>query len=216
MNIIETKDLIDEAFKSIEDGFNKMGMNIKNPSLIDRYLIAATYKIRRFSDAIILLSERGLTDEAIPILRSLIEHSINMRWIMNNNTKSRLKDYMNDLGEKGFGSSWTNVSLVDRMKEVGFNDRDYYDFCVKVTYSYSHVNSSSLNWFEVINHPSLNEERWSANANYVVIAQMLGHVMKALDTKFIGYFKNYDYIWNKIKVDPDVRNKFNKVKESFR
>lgn len=205
--------LINEVKEKIDQGFDKMERQIKNPSMIDRYSLAATYKAIKFSDAIITLCRSGLVDESMPILRSLIEHSINMRWIMIKNTKNKLKKYLNDLGEKGFGEEWTNGSLLKRMEDVGFKNRDYYDFCVKFTYSFSHVNASSLNWSEVINHPKLQKSRMSPQATYAVVAQMLGHVMKALDDHFNGYFKDYNSIWNQINVDPQIREKFERARK---
>lgn len=207
--------LVKSAKQFIDDGFDKMGKTLNSPSLLDRYFLAATYKAVRFSDSISVLCKRGMTDEALPILRSLIEHSINMRWIAHKDSKQRLKQYMDDLGEKGFGIPWTNINLIDRMKEVGFNNRDYFDFCVKVTYSYAHVNASSLRWGEVIDHPQLSKEKWSPDALYVVIAQMLGHVLKALDIHFTGNFKGHDDIWKQISVDKDIRKKYDLVRKSF-
>lgn len=212
----KSKELMYKAKQLIDDGFNKLGRSITNPSLLDRYFLAATYKAVRFSDSIAVLCEQGMTDEALPILRSLIEHSINMRWIAHKDSKDRLKQYMNDLGEKGFGAPWTNVTLVDRMEEVGFRSRDYYDFCVKLTYSYAHVNASSLRWGEVFDHPQLSKEKWSPDALYIVVAQMLGHVLKALDTHFKGNFKGSDNIWKQISVDKDIRKKVEEVKKQFK
>lgn len=212
----KSEKLVFEAKQLIDDGFDRLGRSINSPSLLDRYFLAATYKAVRFCDSILILCKEGMTDEALPILRSLIEHSINMRWIAHKDSKERLKQYMNDLGEKGFGAPWTNTNLVDRMKEVGFKSRDYFDFCVKLTYSYAHVNASSLRWGEVINHPQLSKEKWSPDALYVAVAQMLGHVLKALDTHFTGNFKGSDDIWNQISVDKDIRKKIEEVKKSFK
>lgn len=210
------KDLVNTARQIIDNGFDKMGRSIKNSSVLDKYMVAATYKVIRFCEAISLLCEKGLTDEALPILRSLIEHTINMRWIIYKDSSRRLKGYMDDLGEKGFGTTWTNINLYNRMQEIGFKNKDYYDYCVKVTYSYAHVNSSSLIWGEVFNDPRLNNEKWSPDALYIVVAQMLGHVIKALDTHFVGNFQGYNDIWNQIKVDKDIRKKVKKIRDSFK
>ena len=197
--------LVDEMIQNIEDDFDRMGRIVNNPKVLDRYLIASTLKAMRFVDAIKVLCKEGFTDESLPILRSLIEHSINMRWILNKDTEERLKKYMNDLSNKGFGEPWAGKDLFSRMEELGFN-RDYYDFCVKPTYSYSHVNSSSLSWGEVYSHPQLKNERFKPDAIFQVVAQMLGHVMKSLNSRF-NYFKDYDKFWKQIKVDKDVRKK---------
>jgi len=193
-----------------------LGRSIKNPSLLDRYLLAATYKTIRFCEAITVLCENGLTDEALSVLRSFIENTINMRWIINKDSDKRLKQYLNDLGDKGFGAPWTDVNLHDRMYEIGFKDKTYFDFCVKLTYSHAHANASSLRWNEVFDDPRLSKEKWTPGSLYVVVAQMLGHVLKALDSHFTGNFKGYDDIWNQIKVDKNFRRKVEKMRESLK
>lgn len=213
--MLKPEELVQKAKQFIDDGFDKLGRTINNPSILDRYLLAATYKAVRFCESISILCKNGMTDEALPILRSLIEHSMNMRWIANKDSKIRLKQYMNDLGKKGFGAPWTNKNLVERMEEVGFKSRDYFDFCVKLTYSYAHVNASSLKWDEVFDDPRLSKEKWSPDSLYVVVAQMLGHVLKALDTHFTGKFSGYDDIWKQISVDKDIRKKVEQVLKSF-
>ncbi len=208
--------LIHTARNLIDEGFDNLGRSINNPSLLDRYFVAATYKAIRFCDAISVLCKQGMTDEALPTLRSLMEHSINMRWIANKDSAKRLKSYMDDLGKKGFGTQWTTTTLDKRMEEVGFDDRDYFNYCVKLMYSYAHVNASSLKWSEVFDHPQLSKENWSPDALYQVVAQMLGHVLKALDTHFEGHFNNYNSIWNSIKVDKNIGKKIEKLRKSFK
>lgn len=210
-----TEKLVKEMIDYINEGFNKMGRVINNATVLDKYLIASTLKAVRFSNAILLLCHTGFTDESLSILRSLIEHSINIRWIMHKDTKIRLKSYMDDLGKKGFGTRWSEKDFFSRMQELGFG-RDYYDFCVKPTYSYSHVNSSSLIWAEVYDDSRLSKERFSPDAIFQVVAQMLGHVIKSLDIQFKGYFSDYNNFWSQIKVDKNIRKKINKVLESFK
>ena len=102
------------------------------------------------------------------------------------------------------------------MLELGFNDKTYFDFCVKLTYSHAHVNASSLRWGEVFDDPRLSKEKFSPESLYVVVAQMLGHVLKALDTHFTGNFKGYNDIWSQIKVDRNFRKKVEKMRESLK
>jgi len=211
---MDYKQLLQSSVQDIYLEFEKMGGQIQNPTLVDRYLCAATYKATRLTNAILLLCENQKAEDALIILRSLVEHTINMRWIMTSNTKERIKDYVN-AETKSFGAKWTKASLSDRMTKVGFEDRDYFDFCVKLTYSYAHVNSSSLRWGEVYDDPRLNKDGWPPDALYQVVIQMLGHIMLALNTQYPNYFKNYEELWRKIPVDRDIRKKFEEIKEKF-
>lgn len=195
------RDLTQKALKLIDVGFDQMDRKIENVSLLDRYLVAASMKAVRLADTILFLGDHGVTDEAFPVLRSLVEHAMNMRWLTEDDTEQRLKMYMGDLGKTGFGNSWANKSLDKRMEDVGFGDRDYYDFCVKLTYSHAHVNASSLRWGEVFDDPRLSKNRWSPDSLYSVVAQMLGHVMKALESRYKGHFYGYSGLWRQIRVD---------------
>ena len=211
---ISGKDLINKAKEYIDEGFSKMNREVKDPRLLGRYVLAATYKAIRLSDAIILLCKNGKVEEAIPTLRSLMEHVINMCWITNKGSETRLQKYMSVLGNYKFGSIWTNEKLDMRMRELGFDD-DYYDFCMKVTYDYSHVNATALRWGEVFEHPQLSKKGWSPEALYMVTAQMLGHVIKTLDKTFPGYFDGYRNIWSKIRVEKKMRKKVEELKETI-
>lgn len=207
--------LIQKAKKEIDDGFNKMGRTIKNPSSLERYLIASTLKAIKLSDAIVFLCKNNFNNESLIILRSLIEHSLNMHWIMKENTEARLKDYLSDLGKIDFGKRWTPDRFNKRIEDLGFN-KEYYDFVVKKTYAHSHVNASSLEWGSVINDERLKGEPFSAQAIYSIVAQMLGHVLKSLDMHFKGFFNSYSEILKEIKVDrSSIRKKLEKMVGQF-
>ena len=209
--------LIRKAKKNIDEGFDKMGRVIKNPSFLERYLVAATLKAVKLSDAIEFLCKNNFNQESLIILRSLIEHSINMRWIMNKNTEKRLKEYLSDLGKIKFGDYWTKQKFNKRMEEVGFENKEYYDYVVKITYAYSHVNASSLEWEKVINDRRLGEKFANPQAIYSIVAQMLGHVQKSLDLHFKGKFNYYNDIWNSIKVDrSSMKEKLEKISNQFK
>lgn len=209
------RELAQKALKLIDAGFDQMDRKIENASLLDRYLIAASTKAVRLADTILFLGDHGITDEAFPVLRSLVEHTINMRWITEEDTEQRLKMFMGDLGKAKFGAPWAGKSLDKRMEDVGFGDRSYYDFCVKLTYSYAHVNASSLRWGEVFDDNRLSKNRWTPDALYSIVAQMLGHVMKALESHYEGHFDEYNNLWKQIKVDKDIGKKIEAVRKEF-
>ena len=203
--------LIKKAKKYINQGFNTMDGKIDTPSMLDYYLVAATLKAIRFSDSILELCRRDFNNESLPILRSLIEHTINIRWIMTNDTESRLKQYLNDWNKNSYGEGWTNTDLLSRMGEIGFKNRNYYDFVVKYTYSFAHVNARTLDWDKVMNEKRL-KNVMSSQAIYSIVAQMLGHVLYALNIKYKGKFDYYRDIWSNIKKsDKDIRKELEKI-----
>lgn len=205
--------LVEKAKKYIDKGFANMGGKIENVNILDldHYMLSSAFKAIRFTEAIVKLCEEDFTEECLPILRSLIEHTINMRWIMAKDTENRLQQYLRDLDKKSFGERWTNVNLSDRMSEIGFKNKDYYDFVVKYTYSYAHVNAISLDWEKVMNKKKHDKKR-SPQYIYSIVAQMLGHVLFALNTKYKGKFNYYREIWSHIKgSDKDIREEFEAI-----
>lgn len=205
--------LVEKAKKYINKGSANMGGKIENVRMLDldHYMVASTFKAIRLTEAIVKLCEADFTEESLPILRSLIEHTINMRWIMAKDTEKRLQQYLRDWDKKRFGERWTNINLADRMSEIGFKDRNYFDFVVKYTYSYAHVNASTLDWEKVMYKKRRYKKR-SPQYIYSIVAQMLGHVLFALNTKYKGKFNYYREIWSHIKgSDKDIREELEAI-----
>lgn len=142
-----------------------------------------------------------MSDETIPILRSLIENSINFRWIVNKDTRKRLSDYLDDLVKPGFGEKWACLDLYSRMKELGFQ-RSYYDFVVRYTYSHSHGNAKSIFSIHHIEQKPFDEESICA-----VVAQMLGHILRGLEKIYKEYqINNFSHeIWSNIEVNLELK-----------
>ncbi len=208
---MDYKVLIEKAIEYIGKGFNNAGGKIENPSNLDYYLVASTHKAINFSRAIIILCEKNFNNESMPILRSLIEHTVNMKWIMKEETEKRLKQYLTDWNKKNYGEPWTNRNLAGRMSDIGFKNRDYYDFVVKKTYNYAHVNATTLDWGEVMNEERL-KNKMTTQAIYSVIAQMLGYVLFVLNIKYKGQFAYYsDILENIEKYNGDIRKEFEAI-----
>ena len=176
---------------------NKMG----SPDLLDQYIIAAANKSLVSFHAIVVLCKNKLNEESFPILRSMIENSINFRWILNKNTQARFSNYFDDLSKTGFGEKWTEIDFYSRMSELGF-PRTYYDFVVKYTYSHSHANAKS-----VFRLQDVEREPFSEDAIYAVIAQMLGHILKGLEEIYKEYReKRYSHeIWSSVEVNINLK-----------
>ena len=208
--------LIKKAKKEIDNGFNKMGRKIDNPSFLEKYLIVSTLKAVKLSDAIVFLCKNDFNNESLIILRSLIEHSVNMHWIIKDNTKEKLSNYISDLEKINYGERWPEIDLSKRLEDLGYKNRDYYDFVIKFTYSYAHVNAKALDWKEVIKIEGLKSEPFPAQAIYSIVAQMLGHILKSLNIHFKGLFDSYSDIWKEIEVDKNsLRKKIEKIAKNL-
>lgn len=193
--------LIQKSKEYIDQGFDTFQRQLQTKDQIGGFLVLCTLRAARLSDAIVHLCKAGFTDESLPILRSLIETAVNMRWIMNKNTEERLKQYYANLAEnKWYGEPWTSVNLKDRMKEIGFKGKleSYYNLVVKFCHDYTHDGARTLPHRRLI--PKVPKKTlMSAGAIYAITSQMLGHVLKALNDHWPGKFDSYKVIWKGIK-----------------
>lgn len=188
--------LVKTARKKIKNGLKQIDKNEIKKSQVKAYLFVVASKSTNLLDAITLLCKKNFNSEAIIILRTLVENSINMRWITQKDTPNRLEKFIGEQGsnlDSGFGNEWA-VNLWERMKSLGF-PRDYYDYVVKLCTEHVHVNFSSLEWNKIF---PLKKNKPKDEAIYSIAAQMLGHTMQALDT---GYKEIFDYkeIFKKMK-----------------
>lgn len=193
-------DLIQKSKDYIDQGFDAFQRQIKTEDRIGGFLVLCTLRAAGLSDAIVHLCKAGFTDESLPILRSLVETAVNMRWIMNESTEERLKQYYTNLAEdKWYGERWTSVNLKERMKEIGFKGKleSYYDLVVKFCHDYTHGGVRTLPRRRLI--PKTRKTLMSAGAIYPITSQMLGHVLKALNDHWPGKFDSYKVIWKAIK-----------------
>jgi hypothetical protein len=166
--IIETIDRSNKIFDEIGRDFPNLRKNIIIEGL--------GYTSFHIAEAIVLLTDKNFNQEAAILLRSLIENTINLKWILNKDTEERIDLYFQDISEKGFGSTWANRNLKERMIEVGFPEV-YYEKVLKVTHSFSHTNAESLDWSNIDKDYTL----FPSEAILAVAYQMLGHVIKVLE-----------------------------------
>ncbi len=194
-------DLIQKSKQYIDQGFDTFGRELQIKDQIAGFLVLCTFRATGLSDAIIHLCKAGFTDESLPILRSLIETAVNMRWIMNKDTKERLRQYYANLDKnKWYGEPWTSVNLRERMKQIGFKGKleEYYDLVVKFCHDYTHGGARTLPHHRLIPKAS-KKTLMSADAIYAITSQMVGHVLKALNEHWPGKFDSYKVIWKAIK-----------------
>lgn len=188
--------LIDQAIDYIGDGFVPFAEGIVNAPTIDVFLITHAFKARRFIDALRILQAKDYSGEALPILRSLVEVAVNMRWVQLKDTDKRLDDYYKDFEKREIGKSWTNTSLLKRMKDIGF-DEPYYNWVVGLCNMYVHANATSMTYGGIIEGERDNDV--AEEAISAISAQMLGHVLYALNQRYEGRFDRADEIWRQIE-----------------
>lgn len=198
--------LITELIERSDTIFNKIGRDfVKTPRNI--IIECLGYTSFHIAGAILLLCHNNFNQEATILLRSLIENTINLKWILNKNTNDRIKSYFRDISETGLGSEWTPVNLKDRMLEVGFHEK-YYTMVVKITHAFSHTNAESLDWTNIKpDYPLFSEEGILS-----IAYQMLGHIIEVLHNEISKEFAFYKDISEEI----ERRNKIKDITRHIR
>jgi len=192
----------------VDKGFKRLGPLQVHSLGIEAFLKLTADKSLRLVNAIELLCEKQMSSEAIPLVRTLIENAINMRWVMNKESGERAELYFRTMNgvvkQMRFPRSWTNVKLNERMNEVGLARGLFYDVIVKYTYEHAHAGSASLDWGVLRNQPA--SEHWMGTLEiYKCCATMLGHTLQALEARFTGYFADYPLVFTRI-LPPDMED----------
>lgn len=176
-------------------------LKTKNPEPLfgtpEYFMLSAIYRAINLSEAIILLTAvEALAGTSEPLLRTVFELSINAEWIFTDKKKvtRRLKNYFEAPAEDGedywFGEKWTESSLKDRMRAVGFDvesggHEDYYRLVILHMHDYCHNNVMSMP------KPPEYTEHISSGSTLSVLAQSLQHLLLAADLAFEGVYPQH-------------------------
>lgn len=189
------REIIEHSKQYISIGFGEIDGKFINASKLDIFLLAGARRAVGFVDAILILCKSGHSEEAAILTRSLIELGVNMRWILVANTDIRLDAFFDDLKKYEPGEAWAK-DLRKRMKEIGM-DEYFYKKTMKSLSGIVHTNASSLVYNSLaIDAPS---SMMSESAVLVLVAQMMGHVLFALNEHYVNHFSHYDELWDYIK-----------------
>ena len=201
------EELLADTEKKLDDAFTEMG-EIREPTLVDIYLLASAVKAIKFSESIMLLCSNRFVKQSLPLLRSFIEHAVNMRWIMHRDTEKRIREYLANLAKPTFGGFWTKISLENRMREIGFREQDYYDLLIKYISEYPHFETESISWNTVKNDERFLLSKIPIEAVRRITVQMLSHVAAALSVWYGTRFSFYKEINRKLSEELEKRTQY--------
>ena len=159
--------------------------------------------MRRFishAKAIIVLCEKKQELEALMLLRPIIELVVNLRWIVEDETKQNQKQFLKHINYKfddnipEMGEYWTDKNLLKRMKAVGF-DEYYYKMVVKKLHEELHGNPAVIarSYFKSLT--TLGSERI-----FSVASQFAGYLLRVANGLYDQkYFMNHQDIFSNMK-----------------
>ena len=97
-----------------------MGRGLKAADPVDRALAGLAGRTIALGNAIALLCGRQHSNEALPLLRSLLEISVTMRWIAEKDRASRAEEFLKEAAAPSWESFFSDERLLARMKALGY------------------------------------------------------------------------------------------------
>lgn len=110
------------AKSAIDHGFSKVGRKLKADDPVERVLSGLAGRAIAMGNAVSLLCGRQHANEALPLLRSLLEISVRMRWIAETESTARAQEYIKEAGDPRWDSFLSEERLRARMGELGYSD----------------------------------------------------------------------------------------------
>lgn len=148
-------------------------------------------------NALVLLAQNSLANEGLPLLRSLLEISVTIRWISQGNSQARAKEFLDESRNADWAGFWQTSRLRQRMGEFGFPE-SLQERAQMLCYDHLNGNAQGLPWghiFDDNKNPGV-----SAEELLKIAAFASGHVVKALEVKWPGHFEGAEQLWEKAKV----------------
>jgi hypothetical protein len=189
--------LISLAKAAIDNGFSRVGKRLDPGSAAQRALMLLASRAVAIGNSLVLLAQNSLPNEGLPLLRSLLEISMTMRWIAQEDSEARAKAVMDESRDADWAGLWQTGRLRQRMGEFGFPD-SLNERVPMFCYDHLHANAQGLPWGHVFDdnkNPGV-----SADELLKIAAFASGHVVKALEVKWPGQFEGAEQLWEKVKV----------------
>jgi hypothetical protein len=181
----------------VDAGFSRVGRKLAAGDAAERALMILAARAIAQGNAVMALCERGLANEALPILRGLAEMALTMRWIAEKDSAVRAAEAMKELHDPDWETHWPSARLRERAKA--------YDVPAAVVATtldsaadFARGSAQGLPW----GHVFAEATRPGRGAEEVLSAAavLLGHALKALDGRWPGEFPGAEEMWTGSKI----------------
>lgn len=194
MNEKELIAVVGLAKSRVDAGFSRVGRRLSPESAADAALMILAARAIAEGNAVMVLCERGLANEALPVLRGLAEACLAMRWIAEAESEERAARALEDLREPDWGTQWPSAAWRERAALYGV-DAAVERFVLGAAADFARGAAQGLPW----GHAVAERTRPGAPAREVLRATaiLLGHALKALDARWPGDFPGAAEMWEK-------------------
>ena len=186
--------LLGLAKSRIDHGFSQVGRRLSPADAAQRALMMLASRAVAISNALMLLALNNHANEGLPLLRSLLQLAVEMRWIAEKEGGKRAEEFFEHHRDADWDKLWSTGRLRERMRHLGFQ-KSLEERALMSCYDHLHANAQGLPWGHV----------FADNAQKGVTAEealrsacaIMGHVIKALDLHWPGMFPEAEQWWEK-------------------
>jgi hypothetical protein len=169
----------------IDRGFSRVGPELSAGDDVARALMLLSCRSVAVSNAIMVLAQHNHANEALPLLRSLLELSMHMRWIAAADCESRAKEFLREHDRPQWDGLWASRRIEERGEALGFPP----ELRAKVQlWCRAHLwgNAAGLPWAHVFTSP---EPRDAGTADVLeAAAGLMAEAVAALESRWPGRF----------------------------
>ncbi len=188
--------LVGLAKSAVDNGFSRVGKSLDKGSPVDEALMLLSARAVAVGNAIVVLAQESLSNEALPLLRSLFELAAAMRWLVAEDREKRAREVLAEARASDWEMLWKTSRLKERLPLLELADGDArraLGLCV----DFMCANTQGLPWGHVFEG---NKETGVTSAELLRLAAIAsGHVVKALDARWPGKFEGAEQLWEKAK-----------------
>lgn len=181
----------------MDAGFSRIGRRLSPSEPVDRLLMVLAARSVSQANAIGALSERGLANEALPILRGLAEACLAMRWAVSADMKARAERALQELEASDWGTQWPDARWRERAEAYQV-DAPIAALVLGSAADFARGCAQGLPWAHVVASAARPGRR--AEELLGAAASLLGHALKALDSRWPGEFPGAEELWSRAKI----------------
>ena len=177
----------------VDAGFSRVGRKLSPNDPADRALMIMAARAIAQANAVMVLSERGLANEALPILRGLAEVCLTMRWVAEKESTARAVGALAELQDPDWETHWPSARLRERGEAYAVPS-EAIEAVLGAVADFARGSAQGLPWGHVFAEATRPGRR--AEEVLPAAAIFLGHALKALDSRWPGEFPGAEEMWN--------------------
>ena len=188
--------LVGLAKARIDNGFSQVGRSLDPASAADRALMLLASRAVAVSNAVCVLAINGHPNEALPLLRSLLELAVRARHIAEAEAESRGAAFLEEAAQADFQDFWRGEKLQAELERRGFAP-EAIRRARGLLAEHLNANAGGLPWGHVFAERHAKGVAPGELAG--LAAEAMAQIVRALDERWPGKFEGAEEILTRLK-----------------